>query len=304
MNFKKIALSFLALLTISLSLHAQGTPQYYFSVWDGSSSTGWFNIDNMGSRCQSIFYPTDFPDMPSGAVKNIYFRLYPIATSVDTATYHNLEIKLGTTTRDTFRWINNDWDTFVTNMHPVYFASSQFFNGILTKGRGYWLKFPAADYIYEHNKNLVVEISQGWEPFNRNNRFRLMASKTTKNPRTLTGYKDSLRAYNAGTKVLLDVGFDINPTGVAGVSNIQALGLFPNPSTDGYFVLSLESGKAIKTLSVAIMDVTGRKVLRKEYVAVGTEFGQEIDARQLPKGSYIVLINADGEKITRKLLLQ
>ncbi|MBS1644051.1 MAG: T9SS type A sorting domain-containing protein [Bacteroidetes bacterium] len=220
---------------------------------------------------------------------------------LDTCSYHNLEIRLGYTTKTQFNLTAED--SLITGLTPVYFASTRFFSGLLS-GMGTWLKFPVSDFILDHKSNLVIEISNGIEPTQNNGKFDLIASNKT-NPiaRSIIAPKDSAIG-SAGISNVLDVGFDINPTGVAGINNIQAMGLFPNPSTDGYFVLSLESGKAIKTLSVAIMDVTGRTVLRKEYASVGTEFGQEIDARQLPKGCYMVLINADGEKITRKLLLQ
>lgn len=287
---------------ITANIACAQAPSYSISKWVTGTSSTEFTFSSWNHRIQSIYYPSDLKAIPDGAVKYIYFRMgRSIPFTLDTCTYHNLEIRLGYTTKTQFNLTAED--SLITGITPVYFASTRFFSGLLS-GIGTWLKFPVSDFILDHKSNLVVEISTGIQPTQNNGKFNLIASNNT-NPigRSIMTAKDSATGPR-GVSQVMDVGFDINPTGVAGVSNIQALGLFPNPSIDGYFVLSLESGKAIKTLSVAIMDVTGRTVLRKEYAAVGTEFGQELDARQLAKGSYIVLINADGEKITRKLLLQ
>lgn len=295
---------FLVIFTIFIvaNIACAQAPSYIISNWVKGASTAQFTFSSWSQRIQSIYYPSDLKAIPDGAVKYIYFRMgrsNPVL--LDTCSYHNLEIRLGYTTKTQFNLTAED--SLITGLTPVYFASTRFFSGLLS-GMGTWLKFPVSDFILDHKSNLVIEISNGIEPTQNNGKFDLIASNKT-NPiaRSIIAPKDSAIG-SAGISNVLDVGFDINPTGVAGINNIQAMGLFPNPSTDGYFVLSLESGKAIKTLSVAIMDVTGRTVLRKEYASVGTEFGQEIDARQLPKGCYMVLINADGEKITRKLLLQ
>jgi len=303
MNFKKIVLSILALVAISLSLHAQGTPSYFCSTWSGSGASGSITYDTKYFKYQTIYLPSDFPSMPSGAVKNIYFRLVPIRTS-DSTSVQELSIKLGTTDRSAFKSIG--FDTFVTNMHQVYFAAKQTFSGIgTTKKMGYWFKFPTSDFIYEHSKNLVVEISRGDVPYADTTQFRLMASKRNIGIyRTMLGHRDSTRWMNPGRENQMDVGFDINPTAVSGLRNIQASGLFPNPSTDGYFMLSLETKQAIKSLNLVLSDVTGRTVLSKQYASVGTEFAEEIDARQLSKGMYLLRITADGETMTKKLILQ
>ncbi|MBS1644188.1 MAG: T9SS type A sorting domain-containing protein [Bacteroidetes bacterium] len=162
-----------------------------------------------------------------------------------------------------------------------------------------------SDFIYEHSKNLVVEISRGDIPYADTTQFRLMASKRAiGNYRSMHGHRDSTRWMNPGRDSQLDIGFDINPTAVSGIRNIQASGLFPNPSTDGYFMLTMETKQAIKSLSLDILDVTGRVVLSKQYGSVSTEFAREIDARQLSKGMYLLRIEADGETMTKKLLLQ
>ncbi|MBS1644187.1 MAG: hypothetical protein JST36_04045 [Bacteroidetes bacterium] len=117
------------MITISLSLNAQGTPTYYCSTWSGSGGTNSYTFDTKNIRFQTIYLPSDFPTMPNGAVKNIYFRLYPIRT-FDSATYLDVSIKLGTTDRSVFQSIG--YDTFITNMHQVYFAAKQTFTGIAT----------------------------------------------------------------------------------------------------------------------------------------------------------------------------
>ena len=91
--------------------------------------------------------------------------------------------------------------------------------------------------------------------------------------------------------------------GVGNTGNIQDLVLYPNPTT-GRFTIDLSSLKNLSHVDVDITTITGQKVYSRSFGANGTQFTGDIDLSNQAKGIYFVQIKADGEKITRKLVVR
>ena len=171
---------------------------------------------------------------------------------------------------------------------------------------GKWIKFPivTGNWVFDPARNFVVEISHGPEGANNYGGFDWMASnKTIPRQRGLGGYKDSLGTRN-GAYVFMDLGFDITPTGVDGLTNVRSFGLFPNPSTDGRFVVSAESLQPIRLATVTVSNSIGQVVYRAQYDQPGSSLFKEVALPGVSKGVYFVEVVADGERIKRKLSLQ
>ncbi|HRO43549.1 MAG TPA: T9SS type A sorting domain-containing protein [Flavipsychrobacter sp.] len=99
------------------------------------------------------------------------------------------------------------------------------------------------------------------------------------------------------------IGFDILPNDVNDVQHVSSVLLYPNPASDKVS-LQWDAGKSVKELSVTLTHVTGAVVWQHTYANAGTRFSARIDVSRLPRGLYLAEIKADGEKITRKLVLQ
>ena len=69
-------------------------------------------------------------------------------------------------------------------------------------------------------------------------------------------------------------------------------------------MVTMEAGKAEQSLKITVSDVTGKMVNSKQFSSIGNAYAQEIDAGKLLKGTYMVVVNADGEPITGMLVLR
>lgn len=112
--------SILVLLAINIALwsgsvYAQD-PQYIFSTFTpGKSVAGWsFSTLNTPLRLQSIYYPSNFPGMPSGTVKNIYFRIGLLQTgTIKNHVLPELKIGMGQVRDSIFSYGAMQWDFFL-----------------------------------------------------------------------------------------------------------------------------------------------------------------------------------------------
>ncbi|MBS1772484.1 MAG: T9SS type A sorting domain-containing protein [Bacteroidetes bacterium] len=95
----------------------------------------------------------------------------------------------------------------------------------------------------------------------------------------------------------------IFPEGVKPVGSISNLAVYPNPN-DGKFMLQFNNSGDAKQVDVTISNVTGQQVFHQMYTTSGSQFSQQINLNDVAKGVYIVELNANGEKLTQKLVIR
>jgi len=237
--------------------------------------------------------------MPAGYITSVYLRVS--AAGLDEVDYHNVRLKLGSTS-DTDYQSNGGYYTLKTGLTQVSFTTLYHFTGMKTEGK--WIKFPVIGNVYyDRSKNIVVDISHGPEIGNNYGGFDWMASNR-KQPtiKAVGGEPDSLRTRNGGTP-FMDVGFDIASTSIGGLENIRSFGLFPNPTTDGRFVISAESFRLINWATVTVRSSLGQIIFTEKYNAVGKSLFKEIHLQHARPGVYVVEIVIDGEHINRQITL-
>jgi hypothetical protein len=97
--------------------------------------------------------------------------------------------------------------------------------------------------------------------------------------------------------------FRKSPLNVPGAALVQNLVLFPNP-TSGRFTVAADAIRPINHLDVTVTNMTGQTVKTQSFDKVGIRFSTELDLSEHAKGVYFVELRADGEKITKKLVLR
>ncbi|MCB9065332.1 MAG: T9SS type A sorting domain-containing protein [Chitinophagales bacterium] len=94
------------------------------------------------------------------------------------------------------------------------------------------------------------------------------------------------------------------PQSVSGINcKLSGFGIHPNPTT-GNVTLSFDAIDAVDDVQVRVTNMTGQTVFTQQYNVGGTEFTQDIDLNGQPAGVYFVELNADGERLIRKLMIQ
>jgi hypothetical protein len=86
------------------------------------------------------------------------------------------------------------------------------------------------------------------------------------------------------------------------LKSLEHVLLYPNPAT-GKFNLYFSNNMKIENLKLNITTVTGQQVYNEVYSHAGGRFTKEIDLTGQPKGVYIVSLDADGVKLTRRLVI-
>jgi len=283
-------------------LRAQN-PQYDVNIGGLWCQPCWvFGFGNLAfppSRLQVIFLPSDFPTAPSGVMKNIYLRVGRPAVLHQPTIYYNFMVKIGYSPKDRFLGYPYT-DTFIKDLPIVFSASPFVMPGADTLLQ--WIKIPlnAGNFYYDRTKNFVVELLQGPSfPVNGIDLNAEFASTI----RNLRGPRDSTTSVGA-TAAILDMGFDIAPTGVDDVRNITAFGLFPNPVVNGRFNISFDATLHVGEVTVNITDATGHQTLVRQYHSVGNSFFKEIAMSDAAKGVYFVEILADGDRLFRRVVIQ
>jgi hypothetical protein len=79
--------------------------------------------------------------------------------------------------------------------------------------------------------------------------------------------------------------------------------MYPNP-TEGKFTVLCDAGKNVSHMEVVVSTITGQQVITRSYDNVGNHFTTELDLSTAAKGIYFVEVRADGDKITRKLIVR
>jgi hypothetical protein len=91
--------------------------------------------------------------------------------------------------------------------------------------------------------------------------------------------------------------------GVHPLDNVTRLSIYPNP-TDGKFTVWFEAKKAVEHATITVTNLTGQKILEREFNKPGKQFLKEIDLNGVARGVYLVELRADNEKQMQKLIVK
>ncbi|XZF13002.1 GEVED domain-containing protein [Chitinophagaceae bacterium MMS25-I14] len=114
---------------------------------------------------------------------------------------------------------------------------------------------------------------------------------------------DACGAYTSGETEDYTVVFHKNPTGVNNLTNVQNLGLYPNPTT-GKFNISFTTGTGIKNIQITVTTLTGQQIMVQNFTDISHNFSHEFNLGDQARGVYFVEINADGQRAIRKVVLR
>ena len=95
---------------------------------------------------------------------------------------------------------------------------------------------------------------------------------------------------------------DFQVTGILGVStnNFELFSVYPNP-TSSKITIALSTSDDV---TVSLYDVRGRNVYNEKFKNSNTTFNQEISFENLQKGLYLLNVDADGKKSTKKIIIK
>lgn len=93
------------------------------------------------------------------------------------------------------------------------------------------------------------------------------------------------------------------PTTVGNVGHLDGFGVYPNPTTGKFYVQFNTPGK-VNEVKISVTNVTGQKVYQQVFQHNGGNFNQQLDLANQPSGVYFVELQADGQKLIRKLVVQ
>jgi len=93
------------------------------------------------------------------------------------------------------------------------------------------------------------------------------------------------------------------PESVGGTRILTGFNVHPNPTT-GKCYIQFTTQADIKDINVTVTNVTGQMVRQQAYTYEGGMFYQELDMTGQPAGVYFVELQAEGQKLMRKLVVQ
>lgn len=91
-------------------------------------------------------------------------------------------------------------------------------------------------------------------------------------------------------------------TGINEIVGLEGFTIFPNPN-DGDFTLNLVSSKPLD-IDVKIFNSSGKLFYSKEKVEVNRNFSQKIVIENANAGIYLLLLESDGGKVYKKILIK
>ncbi|ESU19136.1 M4 thermolysin family metalloprotease precursor [Flavobacterium cauense R2A-7] len=98
--------------------------------------------------------------------------------------------------------------------------------------------------------------------------------------------------------VIID-NFVIEGTLATNENNFETFTVWPNPST-GTVNIQLNTTEKV---NVTLFDIRGRNVFNKVYNSTGSMFNQEVNFNSLEKGIYLLNVESEGKKATKKLII-
>ncbi|CAM3694084.1 M4 thermolysin family metalloprotease precursor [Flavobacterium saliperosum S13] len=98
--------------------------------------------------------------------------------------------------------------------------------------------------------------------------------------------------------VIID-NFVIEGTLSTSENNFETFNVWPNPSNGNVNIQLNTSDK----VNVTLFDIRGRKVYNNVFTSSGAMFSQEVNFNSLEKGIYLLNVESEGKKATKKLII-
>jgi len=95
---------------------------------------------------------------------------------------------------------------------------------------------------------------------------------------------------------------DNTVTATAGALQAAGVSVFPNP-TAGQFTIQARFDKPVQNLQLVVRNAMGQEVLRQVTASAKGQVALPVDLTQLANGFYLVNLTANGETVSRKVLL-
>lgn len=306
---KKLTLILFLVAVCLLESSAQQSPQFIYQPNSAQTPGGAPLSHPEGRRIQSMYKPSEFPGLTSGSITAVYLRsqvnrLNPISFRNMTVKICHLPVNESGPNPDTIPHSVVPRTFFPCN--TVFYSS--LFSVATPIDSGDWIKFTLqTPFQYNGTGNFLVEFSHdsaGVLPYPLPYLFTI-------------SYYITLRTYDAaatpyytsnwnspGTPAYLNlIGLDMAPNSVGVITGLEEVQLYPNPASDKV-TLQWDAGKSVKELSVTLTNAIGAVVWQHTYANAGTRFLESIEVTHLPRGLYLAELKADGERITRKLVVQ
>ena len=303
----KAFLFFLFILFLFGDVLAQQTPQYPLvtasSKYPGSGILNFM----LCRRTQALYKPSEFPGAPAGMITHLYLR--SASNKANNCTFRNLNIKMAK--MPTEGGINVDTLLHTQplswyNTTSVYYSPNHVVFAPLDSGD--WIQFPLQQpFYYDGITNFIVEMSH--DSAHTPSSVGLIHT---------VHFSGLLRTYDNGCippytanwvgpsgpiGAVNIIGFDIQPNSIDNMQNISSLNLFPNPS-HGIFSINFETKKKMEDIQLTVTNIMGTVILQEKHQNIDGKFRRQFDLSNTPGGIYFAEIKADGEKITRKVVVQ
>ncbi len=282
------------------------TPTYKYTAFTGTQSPGGSPGEII--RIQALYNKANFPGAPSGRVKAVYYRMsqqYTLVVPPGKACAHQQFIgKIGYTYDSVYKQASTD--SFRTGL-TTYYGPDTFSVPCSAPG-GTWIRVPVkkGTFFYDPERYFAVEFAYGRDSFFSNGDFANSINNLSGKKHTLRNLTD--RNAPMGDNLVnatMDLGFDLGtPDEIAAFSNISASGLFPNPALHGRFNITFEATSPVKEAVITVSDAVGRQLYHKSYSNVGCTFLREVDIAGAAPGIYFVKVEADGEPLNRRVIIE
>ena len=292
----------LTTLLMVLALHAVAqTPIYPIVAMPNNGLHGGGGNFYGNGKWQCIYSPRELSSLPHATITAVYFLINFSYPQHPPYTFTNFAVRLGYSPDTMFRKQPQN-DCFKTGLTTV-FQRTSYTNGAGDTA-GKWWRFPCTDGQFAYNGTgwMVVEIRNESLPAGQGYNLSFTSRADTA-WRLKGGIADSACSI-AADRSCMDIGFDVSTTGIAGISNLTSFGLFPNPATGGRFNVSLHAKAALRKVELNATNIAGQPVWRQTYEPGSTDCFKEVDMSALPKGVCVLNIRADGETMTRNVILE
>jgi hypothetical protein len=90
--------------------------------------------------------------------------------------------------------------------------------------------------------------------------------------------------------------------GIPGTEELFSVRVIPNPNP-GIFTIVLTHTSREK-ISLGIYDLLDNRVYEEKNLEIGGKFSRTLDLTGLSKGIYILVIDREGSRISRKIIIQ
>lgn len=251
----------------------------------------WNNVNDYNDICVSSYDPNSKEVLPRGTgPKGIVSRLTKQLTYTihfqNLGTYYAKKVEL----IDTL-----DGDLDIASLSPITsshkFTTSMDDNGVV--------KF-LFDKIYLPCEKDGGDASNGFVTYTIN------LKKNLPEATEITNFADIYFDYNEPVRTNKTI-TTLDGTASIGQSSLDieksSFNIYPNPASDK-FNTEIKAGQVIKDASMTIFDLQGKQIYQWNGLVQKGESSKEFNTEKLSNGIYIINLDLNGEKITKKLVIE